>query len=184
MENKVKKTIKLFGKMMEVGIVYVLEDAPADHLVNQEQETETASSSRAVMPPRRELVLPQGASLITERRLEASDVASTQSRFFLPISEEIDEVLTQSERVMLLEKFETVKVKVVDSIQRCYDMDFKKWPSVNDRLVLNHGWMQLVKDNHLQKGDVVELWSYRQDSRLCFAVKICERSKRNISSSD
>nr|XP_027124047.1 B3 domain-containing protein At2g31420-like [Coffea arabica] len=98
--------------------------------------------------------------------------------------EEINEVLTQSERVMLLEKFETVKVKVVDSIQRYYDMDFKKWPSVNDRLVLNHGWMQLVKDNHLQKGDVVELWSYRQDSHLCFAVKIYERSKRNISSSD
>ena len=172
-----KKTIKLFGKVIDV--VVMVEDGLADddHLVNQEQGTETASSSRASMPPRRARELPHGARWILEKRLEASDVASSQSRFLFPIREEIMQVLTEPE-VMLLNQKEALKVTVVDCSQRCFDMNLKRWPSAN-KYALNSGWNKLVDDNHLKKGDVVEFWGYRQDGLLRFAMNICKR--RNIS---
>ena len=118
-----RKTFKLFGAMIDhdVDDDDMVEDAPAG-LVNQErQETETISSrsSRAVIIPRqRVLELPPGACFIIKKRLEESDVNPVQSRFLIPICREITQILTEPERVMLLDNNGSLKVTVVDSGQR------------------------------------------------------------------
>lgn len=162
----------MFGVLIEalVNVDDMVENAPA--LMNQEQQ---ASSSRVVMMPRRGLELPPGACLIANKKLEASDVSPLQSRFLIPNCKEILRVFIDLKRNMIENENKSLKVLVRDCRQRCYSMNLTKWPSVN-KFVLNKGWNKLVRANGLKKGDVVELWCYRQGSDLLFAVDICKRS--------
>ena len=55
--------------------------------------------------------------------------------------------------------------------QGSYDLCLKEWfmkSRTNYNMVKD--WSKLVKDNKLAKGDVIQVWSFRVRSNLCFAV--------------
>ncbi|KAL3517288.1 hypothetical protein ACH5RR_024190 [Cinchona calisaya] len=153
------KTIKLFG-------VEISADVDDEHNV-------VSAPAPATAPAQHE----GGAycCLINEKRLEKSDVDPAQSRFHIPWK--ILQELSKEERDLILNEKESLAVKVTDNRGGSFDMVFKHWPSSN-QLVLNQGWMKLVKENQLKKDDTVALWCYRQgqDSRLCFAVDILHQA--------
>ena len=65
-----------------------------------------------------------------------------------------------------------VEVMVLDPRGGKYTMRLKKWVSLN-KVVLNSGWRKLADDNGLKaEVDCVELWSFRADSKLCFALNV------------
>ena len=107
----------------------------------------------------------------TRKILEGSDVDAGQNRFFVPKSEVLWGVLSEEEK-REVEGGGGVEVMVVDPRGGKYTMRLKKWVSLN-KVVLNSGWRKLVEDNGLKaEVDCVELWSFRADSNLCFALNV------------
>ena len=63
-------------------------------------------------------------------------------------------------------------VMVVDPRGVKYSMKLKKWKSLN-QIVLNERWRKVVEDNRMKvEVDCVEVWSFRADSKLCFAFDV------------
>ena len=72
-----------------------------------------------------------------------------------------------------------VEVMVVDPRGGKHDMRLKMWVSLN-KIVLNSGLRKLVDGNDLKAElDCVELWSFRADSKLCFALNV-KRDQRPV----
>ena len=108
---------------------------------------------------------------VTRKILERSDVDAGQNRFFVPKSEVLWAVLSEEEK-REVEGRRGVEVMVLDPRGRKYTMRLKKWVSLN-KVVLNSGWRKLVEDNGLKaEVDCVEIWSFRADSKLCFALNV------------
>ncbi|KAL6311563.1 hypothetical protein AAG906_025868 [Vitis piasezkii] len=115
---------------------------------------------------------------VTTKILERSDTDAGQNRFFIPKSEVLWGVLTAEERRQV-EGGGGVEAMVVDPRGWKYNMRLKKWVSLN-KVVLNSGWRKLVEDNELMaEMDSVELWSFRADSKLCFALNV-KRDQRPV----
>ena len=115
---------------------------------------------------------------VTTKILERSDTDAGQNRFFIPKSEVLWGVLTEEERTQV-EGGGGVEAMVVDPRGWKYNMRLKKWVSLN-KVVLNSGWRKLVEDNELMaEMDCVELWSFRADSKLCFALNV-KRDQRPV----
>lgn len=108
---------------------------------------------------------------ITRKILEWSDTAKNENRFFVPKSDVLYEVLSKEEMIVV-EGREGLEVVVVDPRGGTYSMKLRKWMSLK-KIVLNSGWQKFVDDNNLQPVvDCVELWSFRTDTKLCFAFNV------------
>ena len=72
---------------------------------------------------------------------------------------------------------EHVEVEVVDPKGGRTRMKLRWWHSLNI-LVLNSGWVKLVKVNKLEaKVYCIELWTFRMGDKLCFALNV-ERQRQ------
>ncbi|EOY23520.1 Uncharacterized protein TCM_015386 [Theobroma cacao] len=50
-------------------------------------------------------------------------------------------------------------------------LNFRRWNMVKSSMyVLTTMWNSVVRNNQLEIDDVVQLWSFRVESRLCFAL--------------
>lgn len=166
MENKkMIKTIYLFGKRIDVEVDVDNGAAPAP----------APSGQVAAAGP--VLELPEGAQLLIKKKLEHSDVSPCQGRLLIPCCPKIYKFLTEQEmRVVLESKKKGFEVVVQDNDQRQFRLNLIYWASVKN-FVLNKGWNEVVRENQLQKGDVIKLWCYRQapENHLCFFVDSCDR---------
>ena len=72
---------------------------------------------------------------------------------------------------------EHVEVEVVDLKGGRARMKLRRWQSLNI-LVLNSGWVKLVKVNKLEaKVHRIELWTFRMGDKLCFDLNV-ERQRQ------
>lgn len=70
-------------------------------------------------------------------------------------------------------------MRVVDQSLREYNLRLKQWDMKKCSVYnLLSGWSQVVRDNNLQIHSKVQLWSFRLQSHLCFAlVKVPEEKE-------
>ncbi|XP_009774698.1 putative B3 domain-containing protein At3g49610 [Nicotiana tabacum] len=162
------KTIKLFGTR-----IY-----PCNVKHEQEQEQEAALQEN--LPPTnmcQAIRLAGGSRLvyIGRKKAEDSDINPDLSRLLIPgtFDKELLKNLSEEERIKLEndDKNKSFEVKVMDQDGNFHKMKFTRWQSLK-RFVLNKGWNNLVEANNLQKGDTVDLWHFRIDLKLCFAINI------------
>ncbi|KAL2475038.1 Uncharacterized protein Adt_35774 [Abeliophyllum distichum] len=125
-----------------------------------------------------------------QKRLTNSDIKPNQNRLFLSRrdkSEKLMEFLTDIERNQVDSDIDGVEVLTIDPKGDYHELHLKRWPSI-PMLVLKSQWRKLVRNNHLERNDWIQLWGYRQDSRfrLAFnfkkAQKCCTHGDRASSS--
>ncbi|CAA7026539.1 unnamed protein product [Microthlaspi erraticum] len=127
----------------------------------------------------------EDARLILKKSLFKSDVKRAQSRFLISFNQlERNDFLTQEESILLeqdkvdkVEKGKGIKVVVVNQRSEKWNLRFKKWEMRNKtsesgslHYVLNRGWNDIVEGNTLKAGDKIDLWSFRSQGSLCFAL--------------
>ncbi|KAL0389855.1 UNVERIFIED_CONTAM: hypothetical protein Scaly_0342600 [Sesamum calycinum] len=105
------------------------------------------------------------------KRLQHSDVRADQNRLFLTRCEKLMEFLTEEERNTATGRKEGLEIFAVDSHEResSYKLHLAKWPSLT-MMVINSDWKKMVKKSNASAGDWVEIWGYRRNGQLRFAV--------------
>ncbi|KAJ0651020.1 putative DNA-binding pseudobarrel domain superfamily [Helianthus annuus] len=73
-----------------------------------------------------------------------------------------------------------IEVRIVGSRMQMYakPLWLKKWPmKKTDNYVLKTNWNNFVADNEgLKKDKMIQVWAFRKDRQLCFAIVPVERT--------
>ncbi|TYH36630.1 hypothetical protein ES332_D13G277000v1 [Gossypium tomentosum] len=110
--------------------------------------------------------------LVIQKQLFFSDVNPQASRLLIPVSQvESREFLNESE-VERLKNKEAIQACLVEPSMEETEINFKWWDMrKNSMYVITTSWNSIVKNNRLKVEDIVQLWSFRVDSTLCFALQ-------------
>lgn len=115
--------------------------------------------------------------LVIEKTLFNSDLDRGQNRLTVPCKQIQNEFLKEDEKMSLCKKQEDgkhVQGMEVSVIEPCLDVStlcLKKWDlSSSSSYALIKNWNNLAKKNHLMAGMKVQLWSFRVNKSLCFAL--------------
>ncbi|XVF10052.1 hypothetical protein REPUB_Repub07fG0150400 [Reevesia pubescens] len=114
--------------------------------------------------------------LVIQKPLFYSDINPGASRLSIPFSQiQTHEFLNKKEAENLKEK-KGMKVSLLDPSLKKTKPTFNRWNMGKSQMyVLNKTWNGVAKTNQLKIDDVVQLWSFRVNSSLCFAlVKVNE----------
>ncbi|KAL8531069.1 hypothetical protein ACS0TY_007904 [Phlomoides rotata] len=110
--------------------------------------------------------------LVIEKNLFQSDVDPNKCRLSLPhgqVSEQFLNMLLQSEVACLDSTSEGIPVTLIGIRGEERAMTLRNWKS-NNMYALVGGWKDLCRDNGLKVGQFVQLWCFRSNSQLCFAL--------------
>ncbi|TYI38807.1 hypothetical protein ES332_A02G054400v1 [Gossypium tomentosum] len=113
----------------------------------------------------------RGLVLVIQKTIFFSDINPTASRFSIPFSQvKTHDFLNEAEAKELDDK-NSMQVWLLDPSMRETSITLNKWVMGSSSLyVLTNTWNPVVKNNQLKKGDMVQLWSFRVNSLLCFAL--------------
>ncbi|KAE8719327.1 SET domain protein 16 isoform 1 [Hibiscus syriacus] len=109
---------------------------------------------------------------IIQKTLFSSDVNHTASRFSVPFSQvRSHDFLTKTEADDLAHK-KPMQVCFLDPSMKKSTMTFNRWWKMrkNSLYVMIESWNSVVESNKQKKGEIVQLWSLRVNSNLCFAL--------------
>ncbi|GAB4857879.1 hypothetical protein Ancab_015784 [Ancistrocladus abbreviatus] len=113
--------------------------------------------------------------LVIEKKLTACDVNSSQARLTMP-GNKTSVFLTDDEREVINSKDEKgnpkgIDTTVIDPSLQIRDIKLRKWCySSSASYVLVSGWNNVVRHNRLKTGDTVQVWSFRMQGKLGFAL--------------
>ncbi|OWM77966.1 hypothetical protein CDL15_Pgr018535 [Punica granatum] len=110
--------------------------------------------------------------LILQKKLTCSDMKADQGRFLLPRCRVLANFLGQEEW-QRLKSGGNICVPVIEPCLRVSTLSLRRWKMSSSHVfVLNTGWNKITHDpeNGLVEDDVVQVWSYRVEGRLCFAI--------------
>ncbi|KAE8690823.1 SET domain protein 16 isoform 1 [Hibiscus syriacus] len=112
-----------------------------------------------------------GLVLVIQKTLFFSDVNHTASRFSVPFSQvKSHDFLTKIEADGLAHK-KPMQVCFLDPSMEKTTMTFNRWDmGKNSLYVMIGSWNSVVESNKLKKDEIVQLWSFRMNSQLCFAL--------------
>ena len=124
---------------------------------------------------------------VIQKYLRPSDVSQGHNRLSIPVNQVLyPEFLRDDEKEMVKKRVENRKKSNIQGINaelvldhksfRTYHLCLKQWDMksstynlVNGRC--NNGWYKdIVKENNLKAYDVIQLWSFRVESQLRFAL--------------
>ena len=120
--------------------------------------------------------------LVIQKSLFFSDVNPQASRFAMPFSQlKTHEFLNKTETEDLKDVKKAIKVCLLEpSMKENCDITFKRWNmSKCSMYVMNGAWNSVVENNGLKIDDIVQLWSFRVKSDLCFALVKVQVPTRN-----
>ncbi|KAB2006522.1 hypothetical protein ES319_D11G351600v1 [Gossypium barbadense] len=144
---------------------------------NKNKRPITSYPSKPLLPEglKRHIVENMGGSncvLVIQKQLFFSDVNPQASRLLIPFSQvESHEFLNESE-VERLKKKEAIKACLVEPSMEETEINFKWWDMRKNLMyVITTSWNSIVKNNRLKVEDVVQLWSFRVNSTLYFALQ-------------
>ncbi|KAH1033720.1 hypothetical protein J1N35_045894 [Gossypium stocksii] len=144
---------------------------------NKNKRPITSYPPKPLMPEglERHIVENMGGSncvLVIQKQLFFSDVNPQASRLLIPFSQvESHEFLNESE-VERLKNKEAIKACLVEPSMKETEINFKWWDMRKNLMyVITTSWNSIVKNNRLKAEDVIQLWSFRVDSTLCFALQ-------------
>ncbi|KAJ0829587.1 putative DNA-binding pseudobarrel domain superfamily [Helianthus annuus] len=119
--------------------------------------------------------------LVIQKVLYESDMKKDQNRLNMPIKQletKPHEFLTDDE-IRMVDK-DGIEVRAVGSMMQMYakPLRLKKWPmKKTDNYVLKTNWNNFVADNEgLKKDKMIQVWAFRKDRQLCFAIVPVERT--------
>ncbi|KAK8582869.1 hypothetical protein V6N13_069637 [Hibiscus sabdariffa] len=110
-------------------------------------------------------------ALVIQKTLFFSDVNTTASRFSVPFSQvKTHDFLTGTEAQSLADK-NPMQVRLLEPSMKETTLTFNRWEMSKTKLyVMTKAWNSVVQHNKLEEGNVVQLWSFRVNSELCFAL--------------
>ncbi|XP_057440770.1 uncharacterized protein LOC130732800 [Lotus japonicus] len=115
--------------------------------------------------------------LVIQKKLHKSDVNAGHNRFSIPSQQILARDFLTQEEVTLLNGREGGKpagltVNVLDpSLELWEGLRLKKWEMTSSPTYnIIGGWMKVVKNSGLEPEDVVQLWSFRSNGQLNFAL--------------
>lgn len=142
----------------------------------KEQPDEAVELSREFMEKIEEL---NGSEVkfVLQKDLSKSDLEKNQGRLSIPPSKIVNKFLTENEKSLMDERegindrFVGKNVLVLDPCLRVCEMCFKKWPMTRSFLYcLTKTWNDTAINNNLKVNDTLQIWSFRINSQLCFAL--------------
>ncbi|KAJ7963784.1 B3 domain-containing protein family [Quillaja saponaria] len=118
---------------------------------------------------------------LIQKKLFKSDLTKTNDRFSIPINQIGREFLTDHEKIELDRRVGArgdykgrlpgINVLVLDPYLRKYQLKLKKWDMKKSSVYnLTHKWYELTWEANLNVDDELQLWSFRIDGQLCFAL--------------
>ncbi|XP_047943136.1 putative B3 domain-containing protein At3g49610 [Salvia hispanica] len=124
------------------------------------------------------------AKLVIQKQLYGTDLSSGHNRLSIPMNQIADDFLTEGEKEHLRgydstsKKKKYLDVKVVGpSLSASETVKFSRWDmakkdggKTSSSYVINGKWNAIVAKNKLRIGVVVQLWCFRVDRELCFAL--------------
>ncbi|KAI3805090.1 hypothetical protein L1987_27137 [Smallanthus sonchifolius] len=117
--------------------------------------------------------------LVIQKTLYKSDTEKGLNRLNMPVNQlENNEFLTADEKQILNKrnpKENDIEVPLLGPTLEVYGepMKLKMWHMASTvNYVLTTGWFKFWKENeeHLPKNSKIQVWSFRRDQHLCFAV--------------
>ncbi|KAK2377866.1 B3 domain protein [Trifolium repens] len=121
--------------------------------------------------------------LVIQKKLTMTDVTRNHGRLSVPIGQikiEESSLLTQEEGMSLdyvpqkkgSKKLDGMSVSMLDTNLKLWDeMCFKKWKMGKSQVYnIMGGWYKLVEENHLKEDQKIQLWSFKRDNHLNFAL--------------
>nr|XP_011466032.1 PREDICTED: putative B3 domain-containing protein At3g49610 [Fragaria vesca subsp. vesca] len=117
-------------------------------------------------------LLLQNAKLVTQKKLTCSDVARTHNRLLVRVNQIKLEVFLNEEELGVIGAQESVPVRVIGPGSVESNLQFKKYnlSETAKFYAITHGWGGFVRRTGLQVMDTIQLWSFRVNGNLCFAV--------------
>ncbi|KAK6926009.1 B3 domain-containing protein At2g31720-like [Dillenia turbinata] len=115
--------------------------------------------------------------LVIQKRIFSSDVNRGHNRFSVPVRQVRTQFLTEEEKRKL--NSEDISVVLIQPCLESIKMNMKTWvmPKENGKVsssyMLKTKWGEVVMNNNIKKGDIVQLWAFRTettDSTLGFAL--------------
>ncbi|KAL9992546.1 putative DNA-binding pseudobarrel domain superfamily [Helianthus debilis subsp. tardiflorus] len=126
--------------------------------------------------------------LVIQKTLYKSDTLKTQNRLNMPFNQlETNKFLTEDERQIVesdVPKENNIEVSLLGPTSEMYKlkMELTMWPMLSTyNYVLKTNWYQFWFDNkqHLKEGSKIQVWSFRRDQQLCFAI-VCVEKPENF----
>lgn len=115
--------------------------------------------------------------LVIQKTLYPTDVARNNNRLSIPAKQASIKFLSEKEERILEESPTTgLQVSLIDPLLMESTITLKRWNMKKEnkktccQYVLCKQWNDVVKNNDLQANDVVQVWSFRVDSNLSFAI--------------
>ncbi|XP_057962140.1 B3 domain-containing protein At3g25182-like [Malania oleifera] len=119
--------------------------------------------------------------LVIQKRLSDTDVSKSHNRLSIPVRQVKAEFLTAQEKDSLCrrtgKKVSGIEVPMmVEPDQEFMTVKLKRWDMKKDKgkmsssYVLVSEWNKIVGKNGLKKDDDIQLWSFRRNTQLCFAL--------------
>ncbi|XP_062176152.1 B3 domain-containing protein At1g05920-like [Alnus glutinosa] len=115
--------------------------------------------------------------LVIQKKLTGTDMEDSQDRLSIPRGQMRADFLTQEEEAELEEKeedgihFKGLKVALIEPSLEESAIFLKKWKLGNSSTyMLSSPWKNVVINNGLRKGNIIQLWSFRVDYNPCLAL--------------
>lgn len=123
------------------------------------------------------------AELVIQKQLFTSDVNRDLNRVSLPPKQVLcKDFLRPNEIESLKPKDAFLKVPFIDPMLEKEEMSLSLWKlssSTEKSVVLNSNWNHIVKKNGLIAGDLIQVWSFRDNNdQLQLALVVLKRAKK------
>ncbi|KAL6497387.1 hypothetical protein OROGR_029316 [Orobanche gracilis] len=105
---------------------------------------------------------------VIEKRLYLTDVSKSHGRLTVPHRQVNNKFLESHEQDELNSGKGIRSALLQPSLEEC-EITFKSWNS-NSTYVLVNNWNRVRRDNGLMVGKTIQLWAFRRNSELCFAI--------------
>ncbi|KAK8522369.1 hypothetical protein V6N12_056080 [Hibiscus sabdariffa] len=113
-----------------------------------------------------------GPVLVIQKALFFSDVNPTASRLSVPFSQVKTHDFLKSTEADALANQSPMEVCLLGPSMEKTTMTLNRWEMGKTSLyVMTESWNSVVKSNKLKKGDVVQLWSFRNTRETAFAIR-------------
>ena len=115
--------------------------------------------------------------LVTQKKLSKTDMLGRFARLSIPKGQTIAEFLSEDEQMSLQQKeedgvrYKGMKVQLIQpSLEEC-SISLKKWKQgSNNSYMLCSPWNEIAKNNGLEVGDILQLWSFKVDHSPCLIL--------------
>ncbi|OMO52643.1 hypothetical protein CCACVL1_29148 [Corchorus capsularis] len=155
----------------------------------------SSDQSQPVLPERlKEMIKDMGGTdekLIIEKSLYKTDKSETHCRLSIPKNQVRVEFLTDEEKKLLKsgssnKERKSIEVLLIEPSLQTRKVSFKIWvmgkglgKKACTLYVFGGCWKSVLKDNGLEINDLIQVWSFRVKSTLCFALVVVKRHSDN-----